>query len=193
MVDMLKALHKVMHPGEYRGSHDERLSRPRAELEAEIRDNTPHNFSDPQLMQGVTDAYHQRGTLEVDPGMAQRPWSDRHTPGGPGEQVNMERGGIPFEGPATTGRPRTQAFDEGNMSPEVAASREGLRQSAAPKVGPNGRYGPKGKYNFPPGLSQEEAKQHRVQETHADKWRDQTKIEKKYRERKGSKKAFKIL
>jgi hypothetical protein len=29
--------------------------------------------------------------------------------------------------------------------------------------------------------------------THADKWRDQTKIEKKYRERKGSKKAFKIL
>jgi hypothetical protein len=105
----------------------------------------------------------------------------------------MERGGIPFEGPATTGRPRTQAFDEGNMSPEVAASREGLRQSAAPKVGPNGRYGPRGKNNFPPGLSEEAKAQHRVQETHADKWRDQTKIEKKYRERKGSKKAFKIL
>ena len=86
MVDMLKALHKAMHPSKYRGPHDERLSRPRAELEAEIRDNTPHNHVDQELMQEVTDAYHQRGTLEMEPGMAQRPWSDRHTLGGQGNK-----------------------------------------------------------------------------------------------------------
>ena len=114
-------------------------------------------------------------------------------PGAQGEQVNMEHGGVTFEGPATMGRPRTRAFGKGNMSPELAASKEGLRQSAAPKVGSNGGYGHKEKYNFPPGLSEEAKAQHRVQETHANKWKDQTSIEKKYRKKKGSKNAFKIL
>lgn len=147
---MFSAFQKAMRPSDFRGPNGDSLSRPRSELEAEVTANRHTTTTDRDLMPGLTDAYHQREKLDMDPGTAQRPMT----------------------------RPRTQAFDslESSGFDQGIAAKEMKRQDAAKTAPPNetysSRFGRKMNYSFPPGLSEEAKAEHLSKNAKIQKWKE---------------------
>jgi hypothetical protein len=147
---MFNAFHKAIRPSDFRGPHGDSLSRPRSELEAEVTANRPNTTRDQERMPELSDAYHQRGKLDMGPGTAQRPMT----------------------------RPRTQGFDSAESSgfDKAIFAREKKRQGEAKTAPPNGtypsRFGAKNDFSFPPGLSEEAKAEHLSKNTKIQKWKE---------------------